>query len=99
MRSTFYIGAYLLDRDPVYFRALLNFLRTGRLSLDTGVNVDGVFAEAEFFQIQELIKLTDPASRPDFTRCKGYTLVALSAVEKKYWKDSPFLHNSILSKE
>jgi hypothetical protein len=40
-------GAYLIDRDPKYFAPLLNFLRTGKVIVDTGVNLE-VFRSSQF---------------------------------------------------
>ena len=34
-------GALVIDRSPEYFRPVINFLRTGRLVLDEGVNPEG----------------------------------------------------------
>ena len=48
-------GAFLIDRTPEYFKPILNYLRTGELVIDSGVNVKGVLAEAKFFGVQSLI--------------------------------------------
>ncbi len=52
-------GAYLIDRSPTYFEPVLNYLRTGRLVLDTGVNVQGVLEEAQFFGIESLVPILE----------------------------------------
>ena len=35
-------GAYLFDRSPDFFDPILNFLRHGKLILNTGINPEGV---------------------------------------------------------
>jgi len=46
-------GAYFIDRDPKYFRAILNFLRDpSKLIIDSNLNMEGVLQEARYFQVQ-----------------------------------------------
>ena len=46
-------GAYFFDRDPDYFRCLLNFLRCRKVILD-GTDPEGVLGEAEYFGVEAL---------------------------------------------
>ena len=65
-------GSFFIDRDGTHFRFILNFLRTGKLTLPEGATfIKELEEEAEFYQIQGLIdalrsaKLTVKVGTPD----------------------------------
>ena len=65
-------GSFFIDRDGTHFRFILNFLRTGKLTLPEGATfIKELEEEAEFYQIQGLIdalrsaKLTVQEGTPD----------------------------------
>ena len=59
-------GAFFIDRDGTHFRFILNYLRTGKLTLPEGATfLKELLEEAEFYQIQGIIdELTVQASKP-----------------------------------
>ena len=65
-------GSFFIDRDGTHFRFILNFLRTGKLTLPEGATcTKELEEEAEFYQIHGLMdalrpaKLTVKACMPD----------------------------------
>lgn len=52
-------GAFLIDRSPQYFEPILNYLRSGKLILDRGTNIEGVLEEAKFFGMEKLVQLLE----------------------------------------
>ena len=50
-------GSYFIDRDGTHFRYILNYLRTGQLIVPEDEIVrKELLAEAEFYQVQGIIK-------------------------------------------
>ena len=57
-------GAFFIDRDGTHFRFILNYLRTGKLTLPEGATfLKELAEEAEFYQIQGIMdELNSPES-------------------------------------
>ncbi|XP_015585422.1 BTB/POZ domain-containing protein KCTD9 isoform X2 [Cephus cinctus] len=64
-------GAFLIDRSPMYFEPLLNYLRHGQLILDTNLNAAGVLEEARFYRIEGAIGILETMVSRQGTRDKG----------------------------
>lgn len=45
-------GAYLIDRDPEFFRPILNYLRHGKLVIDKNQEIEGIYTSFHIFIIQ-----------------------------------------------
>lgn len=48
--------AYLLDRSPIYFDFILNYLRTGQLIFDHNINPEGILTEARYYGLEDLAR-------------------------------------------
>ena len=65
-------GSFFIDRDGTHFRFILNFLRTGKLTLPEGATfTKELEEEAEFYQIQGLIDALKPANSTVEARTLG----------------------------
>ena len=50
-------GSYFIDRDGTHFRYILNYLRTGQLTVPKDEIIrEELLAEAEFYQVQGMIE-------------------------------------------
>ena len=48
---------YYLDRDPIHFEVVLNFLRHKKLIIPEDVNIEGIMEEARYLQVTELVAI------------------------------------------
>ena len=77
-------GSFFIDRDGTHFRFILNFLRTGKLTLPEGATfIKELEEEAEFYQIQGLIDALSPAK--------------LTVTNKECTPEEPFRESAILT--
>ncbi|KAH7711470.1 BTB/POZ domain-containing protein KCTD17 [Aphelenchoides avenae] len=61
-------GAFFIDRDPHYFRIILNYLRSDSVDLEDSVSLETLLAEADFYCLDGLTKRLDElrgAEAPD----------------------------------
>lgn len=66
-------GAFVIDRDPRYFRAMLNFLRTGLVERSSSIDPELLREEAQYWGIEQLEtalreKKADFGSRSEFVK-------------------------------
>ena len=47
-------GGYFIDRDPKYFRVVLNYLRWGQLVMDSDISLEALKYEANYFGLVNL---------------------------------------------
>ena len=60
-------GAFFIDRDGTHFRFILNYLRTGKLTLPEGATfLKELLEEAEFYQIQGIMDELTPKTPNHF---------------------------------
>ena len=60
-------GSFFIDRDGTHFRFILNYLRTGKLTLPEGATfLKELEEEAEFYQIQGIIDELKPKTPQNF---------------------------------
>jgi len=52
-------GAYFIDRDPKYFRIILNYLRSGQLILESSVPIEAIKTEASYFGLVGLEEIVN----------------------------------------
>ena len=45
---------YFIDRDPKYFRVVLNYLRCGQLLIDSDIPLEAIKCEASYFGLVNL---------------------------------------------
>ncbi|EGC40578.1 hypothetical protein DICPUDRAFT_73850 [Dictyostelium purpureum] len=47
-------GFYLIDRDPVYFGFILNYLRTGSIQIPPSLDIQCFISDSKFYRLTEL---------------------------------------------
>lgn len=64
-------GAFLIDRSPTYFEPILNYLRSGELIIDNGINCRGVLAEAKFYGLNSVVEQLEARIQAELPRTES----------------------------
>lgn len=79
-------NAFYIDRDPICFSVVLNFLRHGKLIYTKDVSITGIMEEASYFQVEELIDIIEDISgikRADLPRATPLYLPSRTTREEQ----------------
>ncbi|XP_047358541.1 BTB/POZ domain-containing protein KCTD9 isoform X5 [Vespa velutina] len=82
-------GAFLIDRSPIYFEPLLNFLRHNLMILDSNVNVNGVLAEAHYYGMENAICVLTKMANEKNSPTDGLITLSRKHVVKAIMSTSP----------
>ncbi|KAF7395552.1 hypothetical protein HZH68_009602 [Vespula germanica] len=82
-------GAFLIDRSPIYFEPLLNFLRHNLMILDSNVNVNGVLAEAHYYGMENAICVLTKMANEKNSPADGLITLSRKHVVKAIMSTSP----------
>lgn len=74
-------GAFLIDRSPVYFEPILNYLRCGQLVYDKHLNPEGILEEARFFGVQSIIPVLEQIITQEKVNCDEVPLTRRDVVD------------------
>lgn len=88
-------GAYMFDRDPAYFRVVLNYLRYRKVMLDKDVSPTGVLEEAKYFGIEGLVHDLGKGSRTAFGRIRELE-AGMGPAPAESGTDRPFTRQDVL---
>ncbi|KAH3767634.1 NY-REN-45 antigen [Pelomyxa schiedti] len=50
-------GSFFIDRDGTFFEPILTYLRTGQFSVPSGMSIDDIYREVDFYGITPLLEL------------------------------------------
>ena len=92
-------GSFFLDRDPKYFRPVLNYLRTNNLHIDSNISCSAVLEEAKYFNVIPMQLALFAAYQQDrFQNC-DFTKEQLQALHtlKKDLEGEEVEHGEVLS--
>jgi hypothetical protein len=54
---------FIIDRDPTYINAILNYMRTGHVYMEDNMSIDGLREEARFYHILPMVSELDQMIR------------------------------------
>ena len=75
-------GAFLIDADPASFGVILNWLRRGKVMMNSGTNIGNVNIEADYFDVTDLKETLEEKIKADNNKKLNGSLRTRS---KKVW--------------